>query len=77
MRDYKAEDKPHPRGTDSAPRSAADRRREDTLTRLRNALLEERLAVLELSDESTGTDPYNSGIRRGPHAFNGWGKRSR
>jgi len=56
---------------------AADRRRDDTLTRLRSALLEDRLAVLDLASENTGTDPYNSGVHRTLAKGHVWDKRSR
>jgi hypothetical protein len=61
--------------TAEAEAAATDRRRNDTLNRLRAALLEDRLAVLQLSGENTGTDPYNSGIMRGPSHL--WRTRSR
>lgn len=51
--------------------------RSDTFTRLRSALLEDRLAVLESAHENTGTDPYNSGIHRAMTKAHVWGKRSR
>lgn len=57
--------------------SASDKRREDTFTRLRSALLEDRLALLELSSENTGTDPYNSGVHRAMAKAHVWSKRSR
>ncbi len=57
--------------------ASAERRREDTLARLRSALLEDRLAVLELSGENTGTDPYNSGVHRVLGKGLVWNKRSR
>jgi len=55
----------------------ANARRDDTLTRLRTALLEDRLAVMEISGESTGTDPYNSGVHRAMVKAHVWNKRSR
>jgi hypothetical protein len=57
--------------------SASDRRRNETLERIRAALLDERLAVLELSGETTGTDPYNSGVHRTLGRGDVWSKRSR
>ena len=54
-----------------------ERHREDTFMRLRSALLEDRLAVLELSGENTGTDPYNSGVHRAMAKGHVWNKRSR
>jgi hypothetical protein len=56
---------------------AAEKRREDTFTRLRSALLEERLAVMETSSENSGTDPYNSGVHRAMAKAHVWSKRSR
>jgi hypothetical protein len=57
--------------------SRADRRRDETLTRIRSALLEERLAVVTSSGENTGTDPYNSGVHRALSGAHSWSKRSR
>lgn len=57
--------------------SATDKRVEDTFTRLRSALLEERLSLLDLSGEGAGTDPYNSGTHRALVKAHVWGKRSR
>jgi hypothetical protein len=57
--------------------SASDQRRSETLERIRAALLDERLAVLELSGEATGTDPYNSGVHRTLGRGDVWSKRSR
>jgi hypothetical protein len=56
---------------------SADKRREDTFMRLRAALLEERLALVDTSAENTGTDPYNSGIHRALVRAQVWNKRSR
>lgn len=53
----------------------ADQRRDDTLNRLRAALLADRLTVLDFSNENTGTDPYNSGGARGSSHI--WRRRSR
>lgn len=58
-----------------AETAAADQRRHDTLNRLRAALLADRLSVLELTGENTGTDPYNSGSVRAPSHV--WRRRSR
>jgi hypothetical protein len=57
--------------------SGSDKRRDDTITRIRAALLDERLAVMELSGENPGTDPYNSGVHRALSKAHDWGKRSR
>ena len=57
--------------------AATEKRREEALTRLRSALLEDRLELMEHSDESTGTDPYNSGIHRAMVKGHVWKKRSR
>ena len=55
----------------------ADTRQRDTLARLRSALLEQRLGLMETADQSTGTDPYNSGIHPALVKGHDWGKRSR
>jgi hypothetical protein len=67
------------RNTDRAAAETAevDRRRDDTLNRIRTALLRDRLAVTSLSDENTGTDPYNSGVHRALAKAHVWGKRPR
>ena len=58
--------------------SKAEQRREDTLNRIRSALVEERLAVVSANEENTGTDPYNSGIHRAlASSHHVWNKRSR
>ena len=57
--------------------SAGDQRRSETLERIRAALLDERLAVMEFSGENTGTDPYNSGVHRTLGRGEVWSKRSR
>jgi hypothetical protein len=57
--------------------SDANKRRDDTLTRIRSALLENRLSVVALSSENTGTDPYNSGVHRALAKAHVWSKRSR
>ena len=61
----------------STARSAADTRRDDTFMRLRAALLEDRLALMDFSTENTGTDPYNSGVHRAMAKAHVWSKRSR
>lgn len=64
--------------TPTAPEiSKSEQRREDTLNRIRSALVEERLAVVSTSEENTGTDPYNSGIHRALATREVWSKRSR
>ena len=42
-------------------------RRQTILAQIEAALLADKLAVIELHEESTGTDPYNRG-HRGPAA---------
>jgi len=64
-------------GPVKAEESTGERRQNDTFTRLRTALLEERLALMERSSEDSGTDPYNSGIRRTTLEAPVWNKRSR
>ncbi len=49
----------------------------NTFTRLRSALLEDRLAGMALTDENTGNDPYNSGTHRALGKATIWNKRSR
>jgi hypothetical protein len=56
---------------------SADQRREDTFMRLRSALLEDRLALMDTGSENTGTDPYNSGIHRAMAKAHVWSRRSR
>jgi len=69
------------RGTDPrnsrADAPAGDRRRDDTLTRLRSALAGQRLSLLDLTGEDTGTDPYNSGVHRALAQTYAWRKRAR
>jgi hypothetical protein len=65
-----------PTPTKSADKAGGDERG-DTFSRLRSALLEDRLAVMEGGRENTGTDPYNSGIHRAMAKAHVWGKRSR
>lgn len=60
-----------------AKASEADKRRDETITRIRAALLNDRLEVMDLSGENTGTDPYNSGIHRVLAKSEVWNKRSR
>jgi hypothetical protein len=48
-------------------------RRQTILAQIEAALLADKLSVLELGKESTGTDPYNSG--RVSHSV--WSKRAR
>jgi hypothetical protein len=55
----------------------SNKRRDDTITRIRTALLRDRLAVVSLSDENAGTDPYNSGVHRALAKDHVWRKRSR
>ncbi len=67
----------HP-ATQTEPQvSRAEQRREDTLNRIRSALVEERLEVVSAGAENTGTDPYNSGIHRALASGHVWTKRSR
>ena len=49
----------------------------NTFMRLRSALLEDRLSAMELSDESAGSDPYNSGTHRALGKATIWNRRSR
>jgi hypothetical protein len=56
---------------------SADKRRDDTFMRLRSALLQDRLAVVDTSAESSGTDPYNSGVHRALARAHAWSKRAR
>jgi hypothetical protein len=49
-------------------------RRQTVLAQIEAALLADKLAVMDLSDENTGTDPYNSGVYPRVQA---WGKRPR
>ena len=50
-------------------------RRATVLAQIEAALLADKLSVLELADEQTGTDPYNRG--RTTPAQSVWGKRAR
>lgn len=54
-----------------------DKRRDHTLTRIRSALLHDKLAVMSLTNENAGTDPYNSGVHRALGKATAWNKRSR
>jgi hypothetical protein len=58
---------------DTATTARIDRR-QTVLAQIEAALLADKLAVVELAEESTGTDPYNRGRSR-PVAWNS--KRSR
>ena len=49
-------------------------RRQTVLAQIEAALLADKLSVLNLAAESTGTDPYNRGL---PRAADNWGKRPR
>lgn len=66
-------------GARQAAKEAADsdKRRDDTISRIRSALLRDRLTVMSLGDENTGTDPYNSGVHRALTKTHDWKKRSR
>lgn len=59
-------------------RDGSDLRRDSTINRLRDALITDRLAVMDLAGEGTGADPYNSGTH---HTLGArdliWGKRPR
>lgn len=50
-------------------------RQQDTLARIKAALMAERIAVTDITGEDTGTDPYNSSGRRA--AGYAWGNRTR
>lgn len=49
-------------------------RRQTVLAQIEAALLSDKLAVMNLSEENTGTDPYNSGIYPKAQA---WGTKPR
>lgn len=49
-------------------------RRQTVLAQIEAALLADKLSVIELADDQTGTDPYNSGSARGADS---WGSRRR
>lgn len=57
---------------------SGDLRRDSTINRLRDALINDKLAVMDFTGEGTGADPYNSGRHRtlDPTAAI-WGKRPR
>lgn len=57
---------------DTASTARIDRR-QTVLAQIEAALLADKLSVLELSTEDTGTDPYNSGVFRNDV----WGRRAR
>jgi hypothetical protein len=48
---------------DTAATARIDRR-QTVLAQIEAALLADKLSVLEIVDEATGTDPYNTGRRR-------------
>ncbi len=59
-------------------RDESDLRRDSTINRLRDALITDKLAVMDFSGEGTGADPYNSGKHRTLDAKAPiWGKRPR
>jgi len=58
---------------DTASTARIDRR-QTVLAQIEAALLADKLSVLELVDESTGTDPYN---RSRPARAEVWGKKPR
>ncbi len=59
-------------------RDGGDYRRDSTIHRLRDALITDKLAVMDLAGEGTGADPYNSGKHRTLDAKAPiWGKRPR
>lgn len=55
----------------------SDPRRDDTISRIRTALIQDRLTVVSLTEEDTGTDPYNSGVHRALAKAHVWRKGSR
>ncbi len=61
----------------TAANDVSDTRRDETIKRLRSALMHDRLAVMALTDENAGTDPYNSGIHRALAKAHVWRKGSR
>jgi hypothetical protein len=63
-------------GADKGP-ADSDQQRNNTLTRIRAALLEDRLSAMALTEENTGNDPYNSGVHRALGKATVWTKRSR
>jgi hypothetical protein len=59
-------------------RDEGDPRRDGTINRLRDALITDKLAVMDFSGEGTGADPYNSGKHRTLDTKAAiWGKRPR
>jgi hypothetical protein len=61
----------------SAAADEGDKRRDDTISRIRTALIQDRLTVMSLTEENTGTDPYNSGVHRALAKTHNWRKGSR
>ncbi len=57
--------------------AASEQPLNNTFTRLRSALLEDRLTAMALTDENAGRDPYNSGTHRALGKSTAWDKRSR
>jgi hypothetical protein len=57
---------------DTASTARIDRR-QTVLAQIEAALLADKISVLEISEEGTGTDPYNSGRAR----VDTWQKRAR
>jgi hypothetical protein len=57
---------------DTASTARIDRR-QTVLAQIEAALLANKISVLEISEEGTGTDPYNSGRTR----VDAWQKRAR
>ncbi len=56
----------------------SDARRNVTFTRLRTAILQDKFTAIGKSDESSGSDPYNSGVHRSlEKKSHSWDKRSR
>jgi hypothetical protein len=62
---------------EAAANDEGDVRRDETISRLRSALMHDRLSVMALTDENTGTDPYNSGVHRALAKAHVWRKGSR
>jgi hypothetical protein len=55
--------------------SGPDLRLKDTLSRLRSALLDDRLAQMELSGEKAGADPRDTGIHLAAASAYDWSNR--
>jgi len=56
----------------------SDQRRDSTINRLRDALITDKLAVMDFTGEGVGADPYNSGQHRTLETKTPiWGKRPR